>query len=273
VALAWIVVGRLSIDYAERLGDAAETPSWEALRTARPLRRGWLFRDGEARAVALLVRAQFRFDQRFRLTVLSIVPLTIVYLLSGLQDRELDPFAPEGGGALVSLAVMLFPPMLRSAVGQSEAYRAAWVFHGTPASKPGLVLALKRIIVVGFIAPYLLLLGVGYAMLVGRPAAMILHMVVLGLVSHLVLVLDMMLNPEVPFSHPVSRGGRSLATFVSILSVTIVGLLLHVGLRLAYATLPGTVALLTGVALLNLIAEAALRERLRGLDARAEFDS
>ena len=35
------------------------------------------------------------------------------------------------------MAVMFFPPMLRNALVQSDAYRAAWYSDGTPASKAG----------------------------------------------------------------------------------------------------------------------------------------
>ncbi|PYR92532.1 MAG: hypothetical protein DMF84_13605 [Acidobacteria bacterium] len=74
VAAVPIAAGRLSLDYARRLGEVSAA--------AEPTRRGGHrfhlpgFSRNEARAVALLVRAQFRFDNRFRMAVLGILPLT-----------------------------------------------------------------------------------------------------------------------------------------------------------------------------------------------------
>jgi hypothetical protein len=80
-----LAAGRLSLDYARRIGEVtavSEPPSRRAFRLPG-------FGRGEARAVALLVRAQFRFDQRFRMAVLSMIPLTGFYLLLGIDNGAL----------------------------------------------------------------------------------------------------------------------------------------------------------------------------------------
>jgi hypothetical protein len=69
-----LAAGRLSLEFAERLSAASTTAE-------RP-RKGFMrripgFREGEAYAIATLVRAQFRYDMRFRFAILSIVPITI----------------------------------------------------------------------------------------------------------------------------------------------------------------------------------------------------
>jgi hypothetical protein len=274
LASGWFVAGRLSMDYAQRLGEIGEAHLLGAGRErGRPLGDGWLFSNGEARAIALLVRAQFRYDHRFRMTVLSIVPLTVLYLFAGLRGGNLDPFSVARGESLVYFAVMFFPPMLRGALSQSDAYRAAWVFHGTPASKSALVVAAKQFVVVGFLLPYLLLLGVFYVVMVGKPGPILLHMMVLALISHLVLLMDLLLNPDVPFSVPVRRSGLTATTIVSIVLVTLVAATLQLGLHIAYATIVGTIALIVGLLALNLVGEIALRLRLDGLGERAEFDA
>src|SRR5262249_7203500 len=149
---------------------------------------------------------------------LTILPLTLVYMFGGFNQGGLDPFARGGEGhTLVYMAVMMFPPMLRSALTQSEAYRAAWVFHGTPADKRALVMALKNFVAIAFLLPYLAFVGALYVLAVGRPLMVALHVVLLGLISHLLLIFDLMLNPEVPFSLPPSRGARTRTTLVSIM--------------------------------------------------------
>jgi hypothetical protein len=173
----------------------------------------------------------------------------------------------------VYFAVMFFPPMIRGALSQSDAYRAAWVFHGTPASKSALILAAKQFVVVGFLLPYLFLLGVVYVIMVGKPGPILLHMMVLALISHLVLLMDLLLNPDVPFSVPVRRSGLTATTIVSIVVVTLVAATLQLGLHIAYATVVGTIGLVVGLLALNVVGEIALRLRLDGLGERAEFDA
>ena len=114
--------GRLSMDYSDRL--AALASSTQRARPAHPRSGpGWWFRTGEARAVAVLVRSQFRNDQRFRMGVLSILPLTLMYAFMGIRQGNLhDPFVPVSGAtgfSLVTLAVVLFPSMLKPALTRS----------------------------------------------------------------------------------------------------------------------------------------------------------
>jgi ABC-2 type transport system permease protein len=273
VASLWLVSGRLSIDYAERLADVDTTPAGGAGKAARPLRAGWLFANGEARAVAVLVRAQFRYDNRFRLTVLSILPLTLVYMFGGFGEGGLDPFdGQRQGHSLVYMAVMMFPPMLRGALTQSEAFRAAWIFHGTPADKRALVLALRSFVAVAFLAPYLAFVGAVYVAVVGRPLMVALHVVLLGLFSHLLLVLDLMMNPDVPFSRPSARGARTWSTFLSIMAAVLVGTTLHFVLIAVYSSTFAIVFTLTGLVALTIVAELALRLRLESAAAGAQFD-
>ena len=272
-ASAWLVAGRLSIDYAERLGELGATASPRASSGPGPLAAGWIFANGEARAIAVLVRAQFRHDTRFRLTVLSIVPLTLVYLFSGFNQGGIDPF---GGGreghTLVYMAVVMFPPMLRAALTQSDAFKAAWIFHGTPANKGALVVALKNYVTVSFMAPYLLLLGAIYVAVVGQPGRVLLHIGLLGLISHLLLIVDLLFSPDVPFSRPVARAARTGRTLLSITIAVAIGTTLPFVLAGVYSSAVATIVTVVGLLLLTVVAETALRVRIEDLDSRAQFD-
>ena len=89
--LAATLTGRLSLEYADRLAALTTVTA----RARRPQSRlpALLFTRDEARAVALLVRSQFRNDLKFRMGILTILPLTIVYLPIGIQDGGIgDPF-------------------------------------------------------------------------------------------------------------------------------------------------------------------------------------
>jgi len=239
----------------------------------RRLTAGRVFANAEARAVAVLVRAQFRYDNRFRLTVLSILPLTLVYMLSGFKEGGLDPFSTERQGqTLVYMGIAMFPPMLRAALTQSDAFRAAWVFHGTPADKRALVMSLKDYVAAWFIVPYVTFISAIYVVATGRPLMVAVHMMVLGLISHLLLTVDFILNPEVPFSKPPSRGARTRTTFAAIMIAALVGALLPLGLAIVYEAPLLTAAAVAALALFNAVAQAGLRFRLAGIEKVAQFD-
>ena len=117
----------------------------------------------KSRAVALLVSAQFRFDQRFRMAILGIVPLILFYLLLGLNEGALaDPFSPDArasAGVPLYIAVVFMPMTLHASLHYSDSWRAAWIFFATPASAARLIVAAKNIVAVWFLGGYLLLLA------------------------------------------------------------------------------------------------------------------
>src|SRR5439155_10908801 len=132
IACVPLAAGRLSLEYAQRLAEtmvAGEPPSRRRVRLPG-------FRRAESRAVALLVAAQFRFDQRFRMAILGIVPLILFYLLLGLNQGALaDPFSPGGGtaaGVPLYMAVVFMPMTLHASLQYSDSWRAAWIFFATP---------------------------------------------------------------------------------------------------------------------------------------------
>src|SRR4029078_662297 len=109
------------------------------------------------RAVAWLVRAQFRYDMRVRLGVLSIVPLTLLYMYIGARDgATADPFVrgPSNQFDLMSCAVLLFPSILVQQLAGSDGYRAAWIYFATPADRAALVVATKNVVAAFFLVPY-----------------------------------------------------------------------------------------------------------------------
>src|SRR5690606_18166751 len=135
--LAGAMRGRLSLEYAEQLGTLMTGGGdARAPRSASSRPRLW-FRAGEARAVAILVRSQFRNDLRFRMGVFAILPMTLIYLLMGLSNARDAAGAGAPNLTLVTMAALLFPSMLKTNISRSEAFRAAWIFFVTPADRTG----------------------------------------------------------------------------------------------------------------------------------------
>jgi ABC-2 type transport system permease protein len=269
-----IAGGRLSLDYADRLADLMIDSTSDAGSAKTRLRAGRVFRDGERRAVALLVKGLFRHDMKFRLGVLGIVPLTIIYLLGGFGGHGgvTDPFVTDrrrGEPQLVYYAVLFFPTMLRQVMSRSDGYRAAWIFFATPADTPRLVLAVKDFVLAYFVLPYLLFLGLLLAYWFTRIDHLVILLVTLALMCHLVLLVQLLLNPELPFSQPETKGGRSQVMVLAIgLSVFAVWLpsLLH----LAFATPGRVVGTLTTFVIANLVLQKLTSARVRRLARVAE---
>jgi hypothetical protein len=113
-----------------------------------------------------------------------------------------------------------------------------------------------------FLLPYLAFIGLLYVAATRRPAMVAVHMVLLGLVSHLLLVLDFVLHPDPPFSQPPARASRTRSTLISIVAAIAVGTTLPLVLGPVYASPAATGLTLAGLAVLNALAHLGLRARL-----------
>jgi hypothetical protein len=226
VALAAGLGGRLSLDYSDRLA-AISTSTQKVTASSKSSQPGWWFRTGEARAISVLVRAQFRNDQRFRMGVLSILPMTLLYVFIGIGDGNMrDPFVGGRGGtpfSLVTVAVLMFPSILKQALTYSEQFRASWIFFACPSDRLQIIRSAKSVVLMYFLIPYLLFVSAIYVFFIGIASIghILIHMALLGLISHLVLQAYVLLDPELPFSRPMQTGRRS---------GTVIGFMLVMGL-------------------------------------------
>jgi hypothetical protein len=259
-----LAIRMLSLDEADRLAGLSTTSKAEAAVSRKRAR--WL--AGESFAVDVLARAQFRHDVRFRLSVLAIVPLTLVYLVSGVLDEQ-----PQGSNPapLVTIAVLLFPSLLQRAFVYSGDFRAAWVFYATPVRGASLVLALRSLIVRRFLGPYLAFVALLLALVAHDLPRLGAMLVLLALGSHAVLLAVMIASPGLPFSEPPERSGQSQRTLGLFVLMGVVMGLAQGGLSLALAS-PITMGVAFAIAaVLNVALEAALRRRVDTLMARVEF--
>lgn len=234
LAVALVLVrSRLSLVYAERLA-TVDVDRAGAASVRRPV--PWLLFGPAHHAVGLLAGAQFRTDQKFRLGVLGILPLTVIYLLAGFSEPE-GPRLLRREPILVYYAVLFFPVMLRQFLVYSESWRASWVFHAAPVPFDEVVVALKNTVVARFLVPYLLLVLLLLAWLYPRPPLeLLMHGLVIGLLSHALLTADLIVNPSLPFSRPTRQGTRSLALLLLMLPTMAIITTIPVWRPLLYAT-------------------------------------
>ena len=269
-----LAAGRLSLDYARRIGEmsAVGEPAARRRRTL-PLPG---FASGEARAVALLVRGQFRFDQRFRMGVLGILPLTGFYLLLGMNEGGLeDPFLATShqGGPGVFFAIVFIPMTLHAALTVSESWRAAWIFFASPASHARIVVAAKNFVSIYFLGAYLLVLAAFWSYFFTRVWHALVHALFAGLLAHLLLQLMVMVKPTLPFAAEPRKAERSAAMFGVFFAGSIVAGFFPLFLGVVYRSLPRTLGVLAFTIAVTAAIEYALRLRVDEAIGDLEFRS
>ncbi|HEY8470057.1 MAG TPA: hypothetical protein VIL18_10470 [Longimicrobiales bacterium] len=269
--LAGAMHGRLSLEYAEQLGTLmASGGDTRAARAAGSRPRLW-FRAGEARAVAILVRGQFRNDLRFRMGVLAIIPLTVVYLLMGVNDaREAGAATPDL--ALLSVAILLFPAVLRSNLAASDAFRASWIYFATPADRARLIRSARDILAVFFLLPYLALVGVTLAFLIDDRLWLLAYLALAGLMSNLMLLVATLLNPELPFARPHEKMQETSRVLLVMILAGVLGIFL---MKLVDWLYGDPVALATTFAVViaaSVLVGRLTRARIERQAARLEFE-
>lgn len=273
-AMAAGLGGRLSLDYSERLAALASSSTKRpAASSRRQTARSRWFRSNEGRAMALLIRSQFKNDQRFRMAVLSILPLTLLYVFMGIRDGGLaDPFATAGreGPSLVSVAVVMFPSMLKMAVTRTDAFRASWIFFVCPTDRMKLVRSTMNVLVAMFLVPYLAFVAAVYLYFVPNLLHVGVHIALLGLLSHLCLQIATFMDPDLPFSKPPTKGKTSTNTFAIIMIVVFFMVFFDPLSAWMYQSVPLTVlgfgAVLAASALVDLATRARVDRQTRALE-------
>jgi hypothetical protein len=276
VVMASQLGGRLSLQYSETLG--AMTVAARA-RAGRELekrkRRAMWFTTGEARAVALLVRSQFRHDHRFRMGVLGLLPFTLLYMVMGVRDGAVtDPFTVSGNPQAwpLTMAVLVSPAMLRMLLTRSEAFRASWIFFTCPGDRMKIARASKDVLVVFFLIPYLLLVSAVYAFVAGHVVHVLVHVAFLGLLAHLVLQIALLLDPALPFSRPMQRG-RSTSVFLGFTFATIlVSLFIQYYSARIYSSVASTIAAVAVILFIGVVIDVLTRARVDRQAQLLEFE-
>ncbi|MFQ5771471.1 MAG: hypothetical protein ACE5HX_13110, partial [bacterium] len=94
VTFSYFAGSKLSMSYSESLA-AMSTPTQAKKGAARKFMKPFLVfaRAHEERVVSKLIRNQFLYDNKFKMAVLGILPLTVFYLFIGLDKGTLpNPF-------------------------------------------------------------------------------------------------------------------------------------------------------------------------------------
>ena len=282
VAMYLLGISKLSFQYAQTLNETVEQQQGETeSRRAGILGRVMqIISTPEDRVVWKLMRKQFKYDNRYKLSVLMIVPLTLMYLYNGMKDGKAltDPFAigenPSaiGTNVWIYVALALLPYIVVIGTSNSTFFRAAWAYYVSPADRTKLVQASNRFAIIFFCIPYLIFLGILMTYFFGNAFHALLHCVVLFLLLLVLVGMFALISPRIPFSEPPKSGQRvgamMLAMFVSIPTVVVpMAILTRTGYggAIGYSTVVFTMLLL--VAAMSFLQKRFIPRRL----AKQEF--
>jgi len=276
VVMASRLGGRLSLQYSETLGAMTVAARARAATVAEKRRRGgWWFTTGEARAVALLVRSQFRHDHRFRMGVLGLLPFTLLYMLMGVRNGAVtDPFIAGRNMQAwpLTMAVLASPSMLRMLLTRSEAFRASWIFFTCPSDRMKIARSSKDVLVAFFLIPYLLVVSAIYSFVVGNVVHVLVHVTFLGLLAHLVLQIALLLDPALPFSRPMQRSTNASVFFGFTLVTILVSLFIQFYSARVYSNLTSTVSAVAVIVLIGVVLDLITRARIQRQAQLLEFE-
>lgn len=224
VAVIAAVRGTASAQYFERLsalasvGPSASGPARTWLPSLLSLSRH------EARAAGILIRAQFKHDMTFRMSVLGVLPMVVIYILMGLRGEGFtDPLLRgqgSGRSGMAEFGILMLPSMIWQPLLTSPSFAASWIYFTSPSDRGALLRGARRALSMTIVAPYLLVLGAVLVYFTGAVLHVLVHLVMLWLISDITLQVVAYFTPGLPFA--VSPTGRSMtagAFFSSIFAM------------------------------------------------------
>jgi len=219
-------VSRLSLGYAQTLAEIVEQKESKKNKRRKGVFSG-IFRavtSGEDRAVWTLIRKQFKYDNRFKMSILGIIPLMAIYVFIGISEGETvpDPFLASlgdgrtGGNYLLYIAAAMFPYMITFGTVNSDSYRSAWVFYISPADRTRIILSSARFALVWFCLPFTLVLTGVFTWYFRNPVHAVLHCLVVYLILTVQTKIMVLLYPRIPFSQPAKTGQLSMSVMIMV---------------------------------------------------------
>jgi hypothetical protein len=220
-----VALSRLSIGYARTLNENVARKRVAVAKKKGLFAGLWRYLAGpEERVVSKLIGAQFKYDNRFKITILSIIPLAALYLYMGIRDGKslVDPFiishvSSTSPNIMFYVAVALLPLMVIAGTSYSSAYQAAWIFFTSPADRVRLVLATKRFAIIYFCLPFLIVVFVLLSLFFHSVLHAALHSLTMFLLCTIAIAILVIMIGKVPFSLPLRRGSTTASYFVSLM--------------------------------------------------------
>jgi hypothetical protein len=284
--ILFVLVGKaafsfLSLSYAESLTNLnLKTLQGRSREVPKSIKRIWYkYSCPEDRAVLILTWAQFKHDIRFRLAIISLLPMILFLLWKAMSGKGhyQNPFAlaPGGNNDVTSLMAMIaafYPLGIQGAMQMSKSWGAAWVFYSTPSDYPRLLLATSRLMWPLVIFP----LGVLYFILLtylgGNALQALLHAFFILSLATLDLTIINIFNSRLPFSMENQYGGNTGRLYLAMIIMSVVTVVpLVLVAEKGYGGYAGWAIIMTIALIANWCLNKILVMRLRKISAQWEF--
>jgi ABC-2 type transport system permease protein len=275
-------IGKLSLRYAQTLSNTVGQQEQQQKRRKRGLVSRLLLAisNSEDRAVWCLIRKQFKYDNRFKMSILGILPITAIYLFMGISkgDSIPNPFrvSMENGGGevnfLLYMAVALLPFMITVGTVNSDSYRSAWVFYASPADRTRIILSSARFALIWFCFPFTILLAGIFTWFFGSLIHAVLHCILIFSFLMILTKIMVLFYPRIPFSQPQKTGQRSFSIFIMMfVSMPTVLIPMTIVSVVGYGGYIGYTILLGITLTVNIILHRILKKTIPRRAAKMEF--
>ena len=267
-------LSKLSLEYSKNISTTVAHED----KKYTPKKRGFISRlicavsSHEDRAVWPLIRKQFKYDNRFKMSILSIFPLTIFYVYMDFSNGKtmLDPFITTIGNHsgppnfMIYFAVSLFPFMVITNTAFSESFQSAWVFFTSPADRTRIVLSSSRFALYFFCLPFCIFLFFLFNHFFNNILHAFLHFIFLFALLMILIKIMVLAYPRIPFSQTYKKGTNSMNFFIMFLLMLLVNIPLTIISMLGYGGYIGYCILLGIVLCINMLFHAIIKKNIPG---------
>ena len=137
------------------------------------------------------------------------------------------------------------------------------MFYTAPTDFQRLIISEKSFLMIYFVLPFLLILGLIFYHYFENLLQVLLHILVLGLLAHLFLQFAFLFSPDLPFSRPNVKGRRSRnMALLLILVPFILYLILPLIFRLVYPSPASFLTFTITILTISLILESLIKVRV-----------
>jgi hypothetical protein len=267
----------ISMDFAEKIADQSVMSIKKKKKTKKS--SSFLWKGFEERAIALLIKSNFTHDVQFKLSILTIIPLTVLYFFIVIfvyKGSLENPFTFQGISEFhktifLYVAVGFFPFYIKSALAYSKEADASWFFFTTPYNRIKLILATRKFVFIFFLGPYFLFFFIIYVIMAGVIIPVILHFLVVILLAFIQTNIFLLFLAEIPFTKKPQQGRMILSLFARMGISVLLPAPLYLFVVLLYPSPLAYWTLVASLLVLAVIVEICGRKKALTRLSRQEF--
>lgn len=274
-------LSRLSLGYAQTLSStvAQQDKMYQKKKQGLISKLTLAISNSEDRAVWKLIQKQFKYDNRFKMSILTIIPLTAFYVYMGISSGKTiaDPFVISfhthtgGPNILLYMAVAMLPFMITINTAFSDSYQSAWVFFTSPADRTRIVLSSARFALYYFCFPFTILLLFLFSWFFKNYFHALLHCILIFVILMIMTKVMVLLYPRIPFSQIYKKGSSSVSFIMMFIVLIVVTIPMVVISTIGYGGYRGYGIYLVIALIINFVFQIILKKEIPGRVEKLEF--